>query len=870
MEVAASPDLFLRALEATQLLHLGPAAHLRLQSLRGQLLARGVAADDPRIPAWLAAALCRSGAERQAFLTLFTRAPEEERGAARSAADGIEAPPGEPTPPSGTPPRWWRSRLLPALILVALALAIGTAPYYFEHNDAVKNKAVERPIDNPGKLSDSRGRTGNIYSVPNWPGIWPLFLPVGAAAAFSLYELGRRRQIRHDHVPEPQRRLALVVAEGAHGLMTGRDWRGGLRHLRRHRAAPGRRLDLRATMRATIAVGGLPQLRFRSRALSPEYLLLSERVSPRDHLAWHARLLARRMGQEQITLDHFEFAGDPRRLRIVPQGWEQGQEQRRGQDGRETQPLANVLGLHARAHPVLLAESYDTLAPDAGAAWVEMIGQAPTPVLLDPRPSACWNLAERRARDAGIMPFAFDPRGLSACAAHLERPADHPAAMSGGFDLPQSLTDGSAMLRDRTAPPALVVDGLIDDLEAWLSRPGLEWLQGLALFPYLQPALTVHMGMSLTDGAGIALIDEDRLLRLSRLPWFRAGRMPDWLRLALVRGLSPERLARATEAIQAFLLPQKEGAVRIDLAAGADPRARAKLIAWLRLSPASPLADRILVDALRGGRPAELGLEVPSSLRAWLAPLWRSRIVRAWLLALVATSAMIALQYPASLIRPATRPQFLSPVLPAIPDADRASEAVVGASGNAPVPTSKPNIDMTSDNASAPVASQTDAASDNAMSGSNEAEAMNASDSMANAAGNAAEVEIPMPGPAVTPVEQPDSGDVAIMNNDRAQSEMLDMRTPYKGNIDMALQRILLNWFDTNRSGAIDGAEAGKISCQTLKVIAGQSQAAGAVTGLAELYFAPRPVGSIGFDATGRAIMAAKVEECFPSTALAL
>ncbi|MCP1469021.1 hypothetical protein J3E64_000692 [Sphingobium sp. OAS761] len=859
-----APDFFARGLEAARLLHMGPGAHLRLESLRRHLIARGIGPDDVRIPMWLAAALCRSSHERQAFLTLFAgmqagaAAPpaREHPGEADEATDTATVPlaPDRPV-------LWWRRRWVILASGTFLLIAIVVVLVHFAPDPG--QSSPDGGNDSGGvanvQQADKGGSTNQISPpgtspLPNWPAIVPLVVLLLIAAAYSVSEILRRRQLLRDHAPAPQRALALRLAENPNGLMTGRAWRLALRRLRRHRRERGYRLDLRATVKATIGAGGSPRLRFRSRALSPEYLLLSERDSPRDHLAWHARLLARRMDAEQIALSHFEFVGDPRRLRPAA-----------GRGARETVPLAGALALNARANPLILAESFDSLAPDVGTNWVDTLRQASVPALLDPRPPGLWNAAERRARDAGIPPFAFDADGLGTYAAYLENPASSTASVvPDGFDLPESLIRGSGMLLRDEAPPAFVVDGLIDDLDCWLGAAGLDWLRALALFPHVEPELTVHMGSSLVDEAGAPLLAEARLLRLSRLPWFRTGHMPDWLRLALVQGLSPDQLARATEAIQAFLLPQQAGAVRIDLAAGADLRHRAKLREWLRLSPQSVLADRILVDALTGRVPDRLGVEIAPTLRDAVAPLWRNRIARAWITTLVVLTAMPMLPfYPALFTSRSVPPQDLPSAVeeplagnetasqvqdetpPAPPVMENASGNSAGTSDTTKLPDTKKATGVRIDRRK--TTTKVDEGTGQAYAGVNE------------------------PGPevqqqigATSPQSSIEgrSGDDAIMRNDRAQSEILRMTIREKSNIDAGLKTIFLARFDSDGNGQIDSDEARSISCATLSAVARVISKAAAVTDVETLYFAPTPVGDIGFDDSGRKAISGKLADC--------
>ena len=628
--LAPAPDLFARARAAAAQLRLGTSERMRLEAICAEAHTRGVASDDPRIARWLAAALCRSPAERAHFLNVLQGASAEPPppGASRPAV--VEDDPLPEPPPAA--PILRRKRVAAGLLaLLLLLLAAGFVAWWQSGADQPP------PVPAAGTATIAVQQQAPAESTPPMalrPQPWAIaamLLPLLMAGAFALIERHRRRSLRRDAAPDTRRVLHIALAEGGEALMAGGATRGTFRRLRRHGSIASRRLDAPATIAATIRAGGQPAIRFGTRPESPDYLLLSERESPRDHLAWVGRLLAARMAEEQVSHSLWEFLGDPRRLARIERGVPS-----------PALPLATVLALNDRSRALLLMEAHDLAAAGTATDWMEQFAGAPFAALLDPRPRTLWGAPELQAQAAGLFPVAIGTEGLARYADRLLAGAEEPPARGGrGFDLPASLAADRAMLLDRAAPDPLIVDGLIDDLEEWLDPDGLAWLSALALFPYLHPGLTAHLGTALRDAAGAPLMEEARFLRLARLPWLRAGTMPDWLRRVLVRGLSPARLAQAIDAIQAFLLPPASGggAARIDVAAGADRRRRARLREWLRLAPESPLSDRLLIDALSGRKPAQLGIEAPQSVRERLAPLWRQRIRCALLVALLASIA---------------------------------------------------------------------------------------------------------------------------------------------------------------------------------------------------------------------------------------
>jgi hypothetical protein len=91
----------------------------------------------------------------------------------------------------------------------------------------------------------------------------------------------------------------------------------------------------------------------------------------------------------------------------------------------------------------------------------------------------------------------------------------------------------SAVLRTSTET-TLTLQALHEVLGSF----GFRWLAACAVYPALRLPITLHLGAALRRADGAPPPDEESLLELSALPWFRQGWMPDELRAALVAELS--------------------------------------------------------------------------------------------------------------------------------------------------------------------------------------------------------------------------------------------------------------------------------------------------------------------------------------------
>lgn len=596
------------------------AIRQRLAQLEDELARLEVAPDDPRVPGMIAA-LFPPG-------TAGLRPGSEIDHAADS--DGQPwSEPGQRKSPS--PVEVWLRRftlrralrllryLAPLLVLLLSADVSPVPPY----PPSTREVTVD-PIVTPKTPGHWQPQKPLKVERPNPEFYWSIARFVGLGILFwlaLLYLRGLYRQrLSREANPDVDPVIDLAVRLGRGNLFGGVAFDGVLKQLRLRRALPGNRLDLRQSLRATIARGGLPDLRFGVQRLRPEYLILSEREMVGDHLPEIGRALRARLAAGQVDVQHYEFQGAPQRLRhdhaVRNAGFE---------------PVEAVMARHSGARVLISAESYD-LADWTGAPppWIEAIAAGQRPVLLNPRAVADWHDPENRLAGAGlgaVQTAAIDPRLLAECYAEAggighERHHDSPVAS----DLPEFLAEDREVLLSEVRPDDEQVEAIVDNLERhWLDRREMQWLRTLALFPALHPSLTYFAGMALFEAEALPL---ESYLRLVRLPWFRAGQMPDWLRQALVRGMDPEEFETAKRIVQAFFTPEAARArsardiMQVCDATG-NKRRRKRFASSMARSSIPALRDGLLIDAFGRDDPAEVEFvtDLPAARRQapWMA-----------------------------------------------------------------------------------------------------------------------------------------------------------------------------------------------------------------------------------------------------------
>lgn len=206
---------------------------------------------------------------------------------------------------------------------------------------------------------------------------------------------------------------------------------------------------------------------------------------------------------------------------------------------------------------LVLGEGDVFLRPSDGKVlpFAQTVRRWPFQALLTPNPTKRWGPREAQLLELfdGRLGLA-SPDGLAALAraARTKTAAEMQQSWEEHLNPPVWLLDPDIMTR-RSAPGPLMLERLRTDLAAELDEDGLHWLRAVAVYPALNWDLTLFLGQYFTRSDGRNLLDPIRFERLSNLPWFREGNMPDWVRSWLIEGLSAEDKTRVISLIHARL-----------------------------------------------------------------------------------------------------------------------------------------------------------------------------------------------------------------------------------------------------------------------------------------------------------------------------
>ncbi|MEQ8703756.1 MAG: hypothetical protein RIC19_07540 [Phaeodactylibacter sp.] len=332
--------------------------------------------------------------------------------------------------------------------------------------------------------------------------------------ALLLYRFRRRQseQIVLDS-DKPPYVWHIRIPEVEH-LQFGPEFQRLLNRLRKRTRGGTFQLDVPGTIQATIQKAGMADFQYRQQTRPPEYLLLINQQSVRNHRARLFDYIFRTFRANEVLAERFFYDGDPRVCY-----------NKQYPDGISLTDLQQQFG---SARLFIIGQGQSMLNSMSGklARWSPVLEGWKSRALFTPKPHESWGRKERRLGQL----FTVLPLELESLEILLEALENDESPTA---EVWQSRLSG------KLQPPVQLNGPLLTTLNSHYSRPMLEWIAACALFPTLHWHLTLYLGRYLST-AEAPLLTYVNIQELCRLPWFVEGQIPDNARLLLTRWLEAE------------------------------------------------------------------------------------------------------------------------------------------------------------------------------------------------------------------------------------------------------------------------------------------------------------------------------------------
>lgn len=431
----------------------------------------------------------------------------------------------------------------------------------------------------------------------------------------------RRRQLekwRSDKRP----RLHQIAVKGIRErIFKDPAFRRAARELRRHRRFSSTYLDEADTVKATASRAGLFTPVYAMRRALPEYLMLIDRASFSDQLASLTDELIDRLRENDIDIDRYYFNRDPRTC------------YRQATDSAQL-TVEDLAGRHPEHYLIIFTDGSGLINPLTGQPqlWLELFTQWRGRAILTPEPVLDWGYREWALSHDGFVVLPSGKAGLNALADFINTGALSKTVATSARPYPEILRKDTELWMQPSKPSPRTLRRLSAQLRRYLGDAGYHWLAACAVYPALQWDLTLYLGYELIGPSAM----EEHLWNLVRLPWFRQGTMPDWLRSRLISDMKVERERRVREKLEELLANYIENPVE-GFQLSVVPEQAPKRQGWLRAlatkiserirkwsqrrllryfikvaPPGSLLQDRVFLNFLSGRR---LAVTLPERLR---------------------------------------------------------------------------------------------------------------------------------------------------------------------------------------------------------------------------------------------------------------
>lgn len=479
-----------------------PRQYLALSDLLMALIARGDSLEEVPLKTLIAPLICSTPAEQQDFYQRFDRWYPTLLPVKQASLSGDDI-----YPPSQPKRRWSLPTINRTAVIwvTGVVAVIALIVWLISNSGATGTQVINSTVS-------LYGATFAVFGFMVWL-IW---------RASVLYQ--ENQYITRELANQEPVYTKVPVQAYIQDVMPVMQFKPIVSSLRKRTQSPSADVDVDRTIENALNRNNWLEIVYRQRQVVPEYVVLIDRKSRLDQQARFVQEVLVKLEADGVWLHQYEFSGDPRVC---------------FQFDRKDSPL-RLKELQAR-HPdsrlLVFSSTNEFINPLTGLFqdWIESFSYWQERAILTPDTLQKVLLEELESRDFAILPMTFD--GLASLVRAFETD-NVPLLTNGSVSLPAQLIERPIRWTGRDTPPEAEVKALVEAVKNYLGENGFYWLCATAVYPELRWEMTLYLGSVLQNKKGQLLLNPENLLRLTHLPWFRLGYMPDWFRLALIGSMS--------------------------------------------------------------------------------------------------------------------------------------------------------------------------------------------------------------------------------------------------------------------------------------------------------------------------------------------
>jgi hypothetical protein len=325
------------------------------------------------------------------------------------------------------------------------------------------------------------------------------------------------------------KKLSVETAEIEENIFQPFELSHSAQQLRKHISVESIHLDITATIEKSIEAGGWFTPVRGTTKRRPEYLVLIDRLTFKDHQTQLVDTLINQLIDEEVLVNRYYFDVTPRRC--YP-------------EDKHLAPLTlTELAAHYPAHKLLIfSDGNGFINPITGKIvdWINQLSIWTHRTLFTLEAPEQWGYREHLLKEeADFLIMPANEGGLKFLVEQINanaRQSYHSPLWESrrkNLAFPEVLNENFNRWLERHAPDAEVLKKLLTQMKLFLGEEAYDWFCACAVYPELHWQVTLYLRKELLTES--ALLED--FMKLARLPWFRYGYMPDWLREPLVKNL---------------------------------------------------------------------------------------------------------------------------------------------------------------------------------------------------------------------------------------------------------------------------------------------------------------------------------------------